>query len=222
MSRVDNFRCSSFSLSACLSCSARFSRSFCCSSRALASASSLLILGFGGGGFSRGRSMSASSACSVSQLMAYSKPALSVLYRAFSARTSEKPISKTCCSKSCLTFSLISGGLGSPTLRSSTTGVMSTSSSPVMATSPPPKDARASSTKSSGSLSRSGPLFSAIQASAASMVPLSRVKCRALADRFFPRFFAETISANFFASTEAKNFSLRPAAASFFFWSSMR
>mmetsp|Transcript_26579 Transcript_26579/g.75072 ORF Transcript_26579/g.75072 Transcript_26579/m.75072 type:complete len:246 (-) Transcript_26579:359-1096(-) len=226
---VPSIRILSFSLSESFSSSFFFSLSFLCSSRAFASASSLLILGFSGGGgagFSSGRSMSASSACSASQFTACSMPALSVLYRAFSDLTSSKPISMTCFSRSWLTFSLISGGLGSPAFLSSGASAMTTSASAsAIATSPEPEAcaSSAASTNSSVSLSRSAsPACSASHASAASRVPLSFVKCRAFAERVLPwALTCESVS-SFFWSTEAKNLSFLIATRSFFFCSSIR
>mmetsp|Transcript_39457 Transcript_39457/g.123059 ORF Transcript_39457/g.123059 Transcript_39457/m.123059 type:complete len:201 (-) Transcript_39457:373-975(-) len=179
-------RMRSFSRSESFSSSAFFCRSFFCSSRALASASSLLIFGFsggGGGGLRRGSSMSASSAWSDNQFTACSRLALSVLKSAFSAFISEKPISTICFTSSWLTFSLISGGLGSPGFLSSgpSGSAMTTSASASpMATSAEPTESRSSS----ASLSMSGsPACAANQASAASRVPCSLVKCRAFAAR---------------------------------------
>mmetsp|Transcript_15882 Transcript_15882/g.45522 ORF Transcript_15882/g.45522 Transcript_15882/m.45522 type:complete len:243 (+) Transcript_15882:572-1300(+) len=213
----------SFSFSDSFSSSARFARSFFCSSSALASASSLLIFGFGAAGGRRGKSMSASSSCSASQFTACWRLALSVLKSAFSARSSEKPISMTSLRSSWLMFSLISGGFGSPTLRSSgaASSIGTSPSASAIATSAAPEATE--SRNSSVSLSRpSSSACAANHASAASRVPLSLVKSKAFADRTLVCPFTVFNASNFFWSTESKNLSLLLVASSFRFCKSRR
>mmetsp|Transcript_65245 Transcript_65245/g.155861 ORF Transcript_65245/g.155861 Transcript_65245/m.155861 type:complete len:326 (-) Transcript_65245:62-1039(-) len=218
---VDSMRMRSFSFSDSFSSSAFFCRSLFCSSMAFASASSLLILGFGAAGFSNGKSISSSSMCALSHSTAFSTPALSVLYKAFSARSSEKPMSITCCSNSLLTAALISSGFGSPTFLSSTAGGISTSSAFSMVTSP--ADIVIESRNSSVSLSMSASsACSDSQASAASKVFLSLVKCRALAALTRLWSFTSVRACSFFWSTESKNRSFFLEASSLRFWRSMR
>mmetsp|Transcript_23038 Transcript_23038/g.66138 ORF Transcript_23038/g.66138 Transcript_23038/m.66138 type:complete len:244 (-) Transcript_23038:244-975(-) len=217
-------RIRSFSFSESFSSSAFFARNFFCNSIALASASSLLIFGFAGttGWGFKGSSMSASSACSASQFTANSTPALSVLKSAFSAFISEKPISMTCLSNSWLTFSLISGGLGSPAFRSSGTSAIATSAlASAISTSKEPSAIE--SRNSSVNFSTSGSLAcSASQASAASNVPFSLVKCKALAARTLWCPFTVESASNFFWSTDSRNLFFLLEAFSFSLCNSRR
>mmetsp|Transcript_127595 Transcript_127595/g.272040 ORF Transcript_127595/g.272040 Transcript_127595/m.272040 type:complete len:241 (+) Transcript_127595:567-1289(+) len=221
---VDSIRSSSFSFSMAFSFSAFCCLSFFCSSMAFASASSLLIFGFtggGGAGLSTGKSMSASSECSASQFTACSRLALSVMYSAFSALSSLKPISTICFTSSWFTFSLISGGFGSPIFLSSGGASMTTSASAsVIVTSPDPlREFR----NSSVSLSiPSSSACSLSQASAASIVPCSLVKCNALAARTRLNCLAVLSISSFFWFTESRNLSFLLANSSFCFCISMR
>mmetsp|Transcript_30235 Transcript_30235/g.66117 ORF Transcript_30235/g.66117 Transcript_30235/m.66117 type:complete len:266 (+) Transcript_30235:612-1409(+) len=221
---VDSTLILSFSFSDSFSSAKRFSLSFFCSSNAFASASSLLIFGFGGGTFAgsgKGKSMSLSSACSASQFTAWSNPALSVLYRAFSARSSGKPISMICCSISLFTASLTASGFGSPSFLSSGSAASMTTSPLAASAMTTSGDDKTESRNSSDSLSKSwSPACSASHFSAASRVLL--VKCRALAARALPWPFTSVSAINFFWSTESRNLFFLSEAWLFFFCNSSR
>mmetsp|Transcript_55147 Transcript_55147/g.117657 ORF Transcript_55147/g.117657 Transcript_55147/m.117657 type:complete len:217 (-) Transcript_55147:173-823(-) len=169
--------------------------------------------------------MSASSACWVSHSMAASRLAFSVQYRAFSARSSGKPISVvSSLSHSGCTIFLTSGGLGSPILRSSGSASTISTSPPeasAITTSPLPElstEAKNSSVNLSTSVS---PLCSSIHFSAASSEPSPFVKCSAFADRILLFPLKVSIS-SFFWLTLSRNLSCLWCSWLFFFRSSSK